>query len=48
MESIINLEGWQLFWTCAGLGIIGGGFMVGLMALAGWVDGFGEEWRERE
>jgi len=36
MQSLLNLQGWQLFWICVAVGIIGGGAMVGLMALVNW------------
>jgi len=48
MESIINLEGWQLLWTCAAVGIIGGGLLVALGVLAGIAERIRDEWRGRE
>jgi len=36
MQSLLDLQGWQLFWTCAAVGIICGGAMAGLMALVNW------------
>lgn len=47
MQSLLNLEGWELFWTVAGFGIIGGGALVGLMTLVNWAALVGEEWRRQ-
>ncbi len=43
MQSILNLEGWQLFWTCVGIGIIGGGLLVALAVLVNLAARIGEK-----
>lgn len=50
MQALIDIEGWQLFWTCAGIGIILAGLIV---AFGVFIDvamrlGYRDGWRDEK